>query len=177
MTGVFALAVVMTKAAWSAERRDVPIARDVKTPRKRLGVPRKHAGVFRKHPRLSALRPPRSPKVQKKEGQGIEPLRRARASLNTRPAELCNRWTEDRAQMSDEKGPSRRQTFCRPTLSSDLCYPLSSVLCPLSSDRQKPRYPPFRARLSRLDFALARHRSSVEKRRREEKCRVIIGLS
>ena len=35
---------------WSAERRDVPIARDVKTPRKRLRVPRKHAKGASQHP-------------------------------------------------------------------------------------------------------------------------------
>src|SRR5262249_12891800 len=60
---------------WSAERLVVPIARDVKTPRKR--------------PRLSALRSPSLP--QSPEGRGgrrKEPTARP-GPPNKRPAELC----------------------------------------------------------------------------------------
>src|SRR5437588_3162839 len=48
-----------TNAWWSAERRDVPIARDVKTPRKRLPrASQARKGCLAGTPRLSALRSP-----------------------------------------------------------------------------------------------------------------------
>src|SRR5438105_13136581 len=68
---------------WSAERRDVPIARDVKTPRKRLAclasTQRCLAGTCVS--RRSA--PPRSPAGQKQEGKRTKRLRGGRRCKTT----------------------------------------------------------------------------------------------
>src|SRR5262249_1019825 len=69
---------------WSAARRDVPIARDVKTPRKRLGVPRKDAWVPRKHlASLGAPLPLARPQVRKEGGKKLKDCGAAGAAKQT----------------------------------------------------------------------------------------------
>ena len=53
---------------WSAERRDVPIARDVKTPHQRLRVPHQHARCLTGTCVSPCSTPPRSPASQKARG-------------------------------------------------------------------------------------------------------------
>jgi hypothetical protein len=54
---------------WSAERRDVPIARDVKTPRRRLRVPHQHARVPARTLRFSVLHSPSLARKLEREGK------------------------------------------------------------------------------------------------------------
>ena len=90
---------------WSAERRDVPIARDVKTPRKRLPrASQARKGCLASTPRLPALRSPFAlisglPEISNHVRRSGKPDLRARgaardttarpAPQNKRPAEPC----------------------------------------------------------------------------------------
>ena len=150
---------------WSAERRDVPIARDVKTPHQRLRVPHRHARCLTGTCVSRCSTPPRSPKGQKKEGTGIDHYGAAGAAKLTAGRAM---QSEDRGQTTEDGGRTTASDSDRQ--SSDFC-PLSSVLCPLSSDS------PFQEEVIAARLMAAAKESSTEQRRREEKCRVIIGLS
>jgi hypothetical protein len=90
---------------WSAERRDVPIARDVKTPRKRLTRASQARKVPRRHLRFSALRSPSLAQGQKEEGkEETKPTARAGAAKQAAGGAVA------RCQMSESR--DQKSTAC-----------------------------------------------------------------